>query len=88
MSTTLPDGALEQIEREQQHFDLAPYEFFQAWKRGVAIAGHTWFGNGTQESLSNADCIWDLCPRMADITFGEIPCPTLPNLPIPLYAVI
>jgi len=67
MSTTLPDGTLEQIEREQQHFELAPHEFFQAWKRGVAIAGHTWFGNGTQEGLSSAVCIWDLCPRMADI---------------------
>jgi len=67
MNATLPADVLKQIEREQQHFDLAPYAFFQAWKRGVKIAGHQWFGNGTREGLSSAACIWELCPRMADI---------------------
>jgi len=67
MNTSLPADVFKQIEREQQHFELAPHEFFQAWKRGVAIAGHTWFGNGTRENLVVAVSIWDLCPRMSDI---------------------
>jgi len=67
MNATLSADMFKQIDREQQHFELAPHEFFQAWKRGVAIAGHTWFGNGTREGLSSASCIWDLRPRMADI---------------------
>jgi len=32
MNATLPADVLKQIEREQQHFDLAPYAFFQAWR--------------------------------------------------------
>ncbi|KXU38354.1 hypothetical protein AXE65_01970 [Ventosimonas gracilis] len=64
MSTTLPDGALEQIEREQQHFELAPHEFFHAWKRGVEIAGPQWFGEGSREGLNRASSIWDLRPNL------------------------
>jgi len=67
MSTPLPIGMLNQIEREQQHFDLAPRAFFQAWKRGVEIAGRQWFGDGTDKCLSAATYIWDLRPRLAEI---------------------
>jgi hypothetical protein len=49
---------------EEQHFAIAPHAFFQAWKRGVQIAGPEWFGNGTPEKLQRAICKWDLCPRL------------------------
>jgi len=67
MNTSLSADTLDQIDREQQHFEFAPYEFFQSWKRGVKIAGYRWFGNGTRENLVTATSIWDLRPRMADI---------------------
>ena len=39
---------------------------FDAWKRGVAIAGARWFGDG-QTTPENAGSKWDLAPRVADI---------------------
>jgi len=67
MNTLLPADMFKQIAREQQHFERAPHAFFQAWKRGVEIAGHPWFGDGTRENLDAAVCIWDLRPQMAAI---------------------
>jgi len=67
MNEVLPAEMLEQIDREQRHFERAPHAFFHAWKRGVEIAGYLWFGNGTRECLSSAVCIWDLCPRLPEI---------------------
>jgi len=67
MNTTLPADVLNQIEREQQHAKRAPEAFFQAWKRGVEIAGYTWFGDGSRENLVAADSVWDLRPRMSVI---------------------
>lgn len=40
--------------------------FFEAWQRGVAIAGHHWFGDG-QMAPDNATSKWDLAPRVDDI---------------------
>jgi len=67
MNASLPADMLNQIEREQQHFTHAPEAFFQSWKRGVKIAGHQWFGDGTRENLTAAASIWDLRPRMANL---------------------
>jgi len=40
--------------------------FLEAWKRGVAIAGEQWFGDGTRHS-GFARSKWDLSPRMDKI---------------------
>ena len=39
MNRALPQEVLDQIELEHQHFAAAPQAFFEAWKRGVHIAG-------------------------------------------------
>lgn len=41
--------------------------FFQAWRRGVTIAGRRWFGDG-QTPPDNAKSKWDLAPRIDDIS--------------------
>ena len=51
MNRALPQEVLDQIELEHQHFAAAPQAFFQAWKRGVNIAGAEWFGDGAREAL-------------------------------------
>lgn len=38
--------------------------FFFAWKRGVELAGTRYFGDGTQDTFSTANCRWDLRPKM------------------------
>src|SRR3546814_11949154 len=55
---------VDQIMREEQHFAAAPQAFFEAWRRGVEIAGTQWFGNGTREGLNQAKSKWDLRPDM------------------------
>jgi len=67
MSTELPEEIIQKIDREREHFEVALHEFFASWKRGVEIAGHQWFGNGTRENLAVATSIWDLRPRLAAI---------------------
>ncbi len=37
--------------------------FFEAWKRGVEIAGPQWFGDGTREGLNQAKSKWGSAPR-------------------------
>lgn len=58
MNRTLPQEVLDQIELEHQHFAAAPRAFFEAWKRGVDIAGAEWFGDGTPEGLQRATTKW------------------------------
>ncbi|MGH3556010.1 MAG: hypothetical protein ACRDTK_00555 [Mycobacterium sp.] len=41
--------------------------FFEAWRRGVTIAGCRWFGDG-QTSPDTAKSKWDLAPRVDDIS--------------------
>jgi len=41
--------------------------FFDAWQRGVKIAGHQWFGDGTTATAANAASKYDLAPRYDDI---------------------
>ena len=41
--------------------------FFDAWRRGVALAGARWFGDG-KTAPENAGSKWDLAPRVDDIT--------------------
>ncbi|MDU9027623.1 hypothetical protein [Pseudomonas mediterranea] len=45
--------------------------FFFAWKQGVALAGHTYFGDGSIAGFNKASCRWDLRPimRMIDKNF-------------------
>jgi len=67
MNTQFPDDFISNIDHERAHFERAPHAFFEAWKRGVEIAGHPWFGDGSRENLDAAVCIWDLRPQMAAI---------------------
>ena len=60
MNQLLPQEVVDQITREEQHFAAAPQAFFEAWKRGVEIAGPEWFGDGTGEGLQRATSKWDL----------------------------
>ncbi|HHH8812422.1 TPA: hypothetical protein ACP3YJ_005676, partial [Pseudomonas aeruginosa] len=64
MNQLLPREVVDQIMREEQHFAAAPQAFFEAWKRGVEIAGPEWFGDGTREGLNQAKTKWDLRPDM------------------------
>lgn len=64
MRSSLPQEVSDQLERELAHFDQAPCAFFQAWKRGIEIAGAQWFGDGTREGLARARNKWDLRPDM------------------------
>lgn len=64
LSISLPEDVIDQIAREEAHFVLAPAAFFDAWKRGVEIAGVEWFGNGTREGFLNASSKWDLRPNL------------------------
>jgi hypothetical protein len=41
--------------------------FFDAWLRGVEIAGHQWFGDGTVAAAANATSKGALSPRYDDI---------------------
>lgn len=38
--------------------------FFEAWQRGVQLAGHRWFGDGATEVARSKH---DLAPRYDDI---------------------
>ena len=64
MNQLLPREVVDQIMREEHHFAAAPQAFFEAWKRGVEIAGPEWFGDGTREGLNQAKSKWDLRPNM------------------------
>jgi hypothetical protein len=65
---------LDRFTQETRHFMRAPDAFFDAWKRGVKIAGPQWFGDGTRDGLQRATKKWDLCPRCDAITdaFGVL----------------
>lgn len=63
MNSSLPQEVLDQIALERAHFANAPSAFFQAWKRGVAIAGPRLFGDGTREGWERSSEKWDLCPK-------------------------
>jgi hypothetical protein len=65
MNSSLPPDALEEL----QHFPHAKEKFLQAWKRGVAIAGPVWFGDGDSAG-KDLQCIpdkWSLCPKVKEI---------------------
>lgn len=64
MNMPLRQNVLDSVVREMRHFDQAPAAFFRAWKRGVAIAGVEYFGDGTDEGLRLATTKWDLRPNM------------------------
>lgn len=64
MSQLMPAESVDLLAREQRHFVCAPTAFFQAWKRGVAVVGTQWFGDGTHEGLHRAVSIEDLRPDM------------------------
>jgi hypothetical protein len=64
VNTSLPQQMSDQIALETAHFAEAPRAFFEAWRRGVEIAGAQWFGDGTHEGLQRATSKWDLRPDM------------------------
>lgn len=64
MSQPLPYEVIDLLAREERHFACAPAAFFQAWKRGVAIAGPEWFGTGSRDGLLRTKTLWDLRPNM------------------------
>lgn len=69
------EARLNDLRQEMQaHWLKAPAEFFQAWKRGVRIAGAYYFGDGTEERVERASEKWDLEPRSAAIrdAFGVL----------------
>jgi hypothetical protein len=49
---------------QSQDFDNTAAAFLYAWKQGVALAGPTYFGDGTQIGLNNATCRWELRPDL------------------------
>src|SRR3989344_5662007 len=67
MNQLLPQEVVDQIVREERHFSAAPQAFFEAWKRGVEIAGPQWFGDGTREGLNQAKSKWDLRPARGHV---------------------
>lgn len=64
MSTMNEQTVFDEIAAAQQFFAKAPLAFFRAWKRGVELAGHDLFGNGTRECLELAADKWDLRPNV------------------------
>ena len=57
----------EKIRRELAHFSAAPIQFFNAWKRGVALAGPQYFGREPRADLDRATSKLDLVPKMTFI---------------------
>ncbi|MDR6610545.1 hypothetical protein [Pseudomonas synxantha] len=45
-------------------FEGTAATFLYAWKQGVALAGPTYFGDGTHMGLNHANCRWDLRPDL------------------------
>lgn len=64
MKDSTRDGLFDEIALETAHFAAAPTAFFQAWKRGVALAGTHLFGKGKHADLDHAASVWDLCPKV------------------------
>lgn len=67
MNATSEQAVFDEIAANQRHFSKASQAFFNAWKRGVELAGHDLFGNGTRECLDSAVDKWDLRPNVAII---------------------
>jgi len=64
MSELLSPDEVDQLEAEYEHFRNAEQTFLEAWKRGVAIAGPSGFGDGTRAGLMTAKTKWDLRPNL------------------------
>ncbi len=64
MNYLLPHYLVDHCPQDEGHFVCAPDAFFQAWKRGVEIAGPQWFGDGTHSGLQCAASKWDLRPNL------------------------
>jgi hypothetical protein len=60
----LEESARHDIANELAHFSHAKTNFFDAWKRGVALAGPHLFGTGVAADVDRAVSIWDLCPKL------------------------
>ncbi len=60
----MPHYLVDHLPKNERYFASAPEAFFQAWKRGVQIAGHEWFGDGTHDGLAAASSKWDLRPNL------------------------
>jgi hypothetical protein len=51
-------------EQFEPHVEGTAAAFLYAWKQGIALAGSTYFGDGTQIGLNKADSRWDLRPNL------------------------
>ncbi|MHC8334091.1 hypothetical protein [Pseudomonas sp. LB3P25] len=72
--TTCTISQLPPLSPSRKHHEEVPASFegtaaafLYAWKQGVAIAGPTFFGDGTQTGLNRATCRWDLRPNLRTI---------------------
>lgn len=71
MPSSLPPEIQDQIVRENRHFAAAPQAFFEAWKRGVELAGPNYFGSTDYElnhlvHATNKDHLRPILLRIAD----------------------
>lgn len=64
MNLSLSQSSLAHIDEEARHFTAAPEAFFQAWRRGVALAGVQFFSNGSCDSLHLATSHEALPPNL------------------------
>ena len=67
MTSPLPQDAAQELYLARQQTASAETAFFEAWKRGVELAGVQWFGDGSREALQRATEKWDLCPKVTYI---------------------
>lgn len=62
MHPQLPESVLSDLINAHQQQDLAPEQFFQAWKKAVLLAGPRYFGIECRSDINMARSKWDLCP--------------------------
>ncbi|MGF6513081.1 hypothetical protein ABH912_000547 [Pseudomonas sp. BT76 TE3572] len=62
--SSLPASGFKQTDQAQVDFESTSAAFLYAWKQGVALAGPTYFGDCTKNSVENAKCRWDLRPDL------------------------
>lgn len=70
MNHPLPQELHDQLVSEMRHSRQASQAFFETWKRGVALAGVGWFGDGTPAGLAQATDKRELEPNIRRIQRG------------------
>jgi hypothetical protein len=57
--------AIRELVEEYAHSSAAPSLFFNAWRRGVQLAGPNLFGSGPATHVDQVTTLQDLCPKLA-----------------------